>query len=125
MEFFCEVPADRWRIEDLQSRLTIAALPDYCDSIDSVLSAAQDEGEIYCLWGMFDVRCDRIRQGVRFSLLNCPHALAWTITVKDEAEQIVIHCTIDDRDVDQEFAESIRQFVADWATGLTHSKMAD
>jgi hypothetical protein len=117
MEFFREVAVTHCDVDELQAKLTIATLPDFCSSIDNVLSADQGNGEIYCLWGAFNIRRDPIRQGVRFSLLNCPHALAWTVTCKAE-NKLLIHCTIDDREVDEEFAESIHQFVDDWETGL-------
>ncbi len=117
MEFFGTVSVAQCDITALQKQLTIAALPNFCSAIDNVMSAEQNDGEIYCLWGAVRVRRESIRQGVRFSLLDCPHALAWTITCKAE-DQLRVHCTIDDYEVDEEFAESIRQFVADWETGL-------
>ena len=34
---------------------------------------------------------------------------------------MVIHCTIDKREEEEEFVESIQQFMADWAEGLEAS----
>lgn len=119
MEFFAELANRDVRAEDLQRLVTIARLPEFCSSIDAVLSTqSPDPGEIYCIWGRFRVSRQEIRNGVRLALLNCPHALAWTVTVHAESRAVVIHCTIDKREEDSEFVESIEQFVADWAKGL-------
>ena len=58
---------------------------------------------------------------VRFALLNYPHALAWTITYHEERAMLVVHCTIDDREVDTEFTESILVFISDWRFGLSNA----
>ena len=119
MEFFAEVLNQHTDTEALSDRLTIANLPVYCASIDQVLSQENDAaGEIYCVWGQFKVSRERIRKGVRFALLNCPHALAWTITCHNYGQDVIVHCTIDKREEEKEFVESIQQFVADWAAGL-------
>jgi len=51
---------------------------------------------------------------------GCPNALAWTIT-REEGGSLVIHCTIDKRDHDQDFIDSIKDFVLDWKTGLNQA----
>ena len=61
---------------------------------------------------------EEIRYGVRFSLLNCPHALAWTITFDETSQNIIIHCTIDKTEQDPDFIDSIHEFVADWSNGI-------
>ena len=121
MEIFEEVQKQGVDIEGLKDLLRISTLPDLCDSIDSVISEDHDKGEIYCLWGQFDVSREVIKKGVRFSLLSCPHALAWTITYHEKQSMLVIHCTIDDREADKEFIESIQQFVSDWSHGLSNA----
>lgn len=119
MEFFAELKNQDVPAAELHAHLTLARLPEFCSSIDAVLSALSPRlGEIYCVWGQFQVSREEIRNGVRFALLNCPHALAWTVTVHGESRAVVIHCTIDEREEQREFVESIEQFVADWARGL-------
>jgi hypothetical protein len=123
MEFFAEVEragASAMPSPDqLYDLVTIASLPELCASIDTVLSVQSPRhGEIYCVWGQFQVSRERIRNGVRLALLNCPHALAWTIATKPEDGGVVIHCTIDDRVAETELVETIEQFVDDWAQGL-------
>ena len=98
--------------------MRISTLPHHCRSIDSVISDKNDVGEIYCVWGQFQVSRQAIKNGVRFALLDCPHAFAWTIAYHQDRNMLVIHCTIDDREEDEEFIETIQEFAADWGHGL-------
>ena len=119
MEFYATtiIPAS---VADLQRRLTISDLPRWCASIETVLSDAISSGEIYSVWGAFHVRREELRQGVRFSLPGCPNALQWTVTtgLPPEPRHTVIHATINRADHEQDFIDSIRQFVDDWKAGL-------
>ena len=121
MEFFQEVPSTDLDIIALKNLLTINNLTGLCASISSVTSSDDVAADIYCIWGSFSLRREEIRYGVRFSLLNCPHALAWTITFNNESQNIVIHCTIDKKEEDQDFVDSIYEFVADWSTGIRNA----
>jgi hypothetical protein len=105
---------------DLQRRLTIGELPRWCASIEKVLSDAKTRGEIYCVWGTFDVNREDLRSGVRFSLPGCPYAFQWTVTtgLQPNPQHAVIHLTINGTGHDQDFIDSIRQFVDDWKAGL-------
>jgi len=107
--------------DTLQARLDIASLPTYCASITQVLSHDGNEGEIYCSWGLFFVRREPIRGGVRFTLPKCPNTLAWTITtgLPPAPEKIVVHLTMNRTEHDAEFISSIEKFVADWKAGLS------
>lgn len=118
MEFFREVLRPGLGIARLKRLLTIESLPSLCASISTATPRTESDGDLYCLWGTFDVRRDEIRNGVRYALLDCPHALAWTITLDEDREHVIIHCTIDKTNPDPEFAESIHAFVADWAAGV-------
>jgi hypothetical protein len=117
MEFFANAPCVL-DPDQLQERITGPSLAELCESIERVLqwSQAEDAGEIYCLWGRFSVRRERIRDGLRFTLPGCPNALAWTITAAPEGT--LIHCTINRSEHDPDFIESIEDFVADWVQGL-------
>src|SRR5512139_2211243 len=119
MEFFATttIPASA---ADLQRRLTISELPNWCASIEQVLSDEKSSGEIYCVWGTFNVHREDVHGGVRFSLPGCPNVFQWTVTTGQEPEplHIVIHVTINRTEHDQDFIDSIRQFVADWKAGL-------
>lgn len=118
MEFLQEVHHPGLAIPRLKQSLTIENLPNLCASISTAAPRSESEGELYCLWGSFSVRRDEIRNGVRYALVECPHALAWTVTLDEAREHVVIHCTIDKAQPDPEFAESIHGFVADWAEGV-------
>lgn len=119
MEFFAT--AGRQTTADaLQARLDVASLASWCNSINQVLSHDGDRGEIYCVWGQFMVHREPIRGGVRFTLPDCPNAVAWTITTgfAPAPDKIVIHCTIIRREHDPDFIATIEKFVDDWRQGL-------
>lgn len=105
---------------DLHRRITICSLPDWCASIEKVLDDAKSSGEIFCVWGTFSIHREEMRDGVRFSLPGCANALQWTVTTGQPPipQQTVIHATINRREQDQDFIDSIQQFVDDWKAGL-------
>ena len=119
MEFFATtiIPASA---ADLQRRLTISELPNWCASIEQVLSDEMSSGEIYCVWGTFHTHREILRSGVRFSLPGCPYAFQWTVTTGHlpNPRHTVIHLTINGSGHDQDFIDSIQQFVDDWKAGL-------
>jgi hypothetical protein len=118
MEFFKEIPNPDLDVTHLKALLRIKNLTRLCASINTVLSEKGDDGTIYCLWGQFDVRRLELRYGVRFSLLNCPHALAWTITLDESKQHIILHCTTDKKHHEEDFVESIHDFMTDLSHGL-------
>ncbi len=120
MEFYAFADK-RIDADTLQARLDIRSLPAYCASISQLLSHDGNRGEIYCTWGQFIVHREPIRGGVRFSLPNCPNALAWTITTgfPPAPDKIVVHCTINRGEHDPDFIASIEKFVDDWREGLS------
>ena len=121
MEFFQEVYSPDFDVNPLKELITIDSLTRLCASINDVTANKDNEADIYCIWGAFNLRREEIRYGVRFSLLNCPHALAWTITLNKVNNTIIIHCTIDktEQNADSDFVESIHDFVQDWSKGIT------
>ena len=119
MEFLKVIPASDIESSKLKSLLALKNLPVLCASISTVTSETENEADIYCIWGEFNVRRDAIKHGVRFSLLNCPHALSWTITFDKVNQSIIIHCTIDKSEQEQDFIDSIDEFVADWSRGIS------
>ena len=121
MEFFQEVHCAKIDVISLKKLLTINNLTTLCASINTLSAQKENETEIYCVWGSFNVTREEIRYGVRFSLLNCPHALAWTITYNEQSQNIIIHCTIDKTETDLDFVDSIHEFVLDWSNGITNA----
>ena len=121
MEFFRYIDCTGISADAIKQHCTIASLPQYCASIDKLLSHEGEHGDIYCLWGQFSVQRSLLRNGVRFALLNCPHALCWTLTTDEAQQRLTLHCTIDKTaqtaGID-EFADSIELFLDDWQRGI-------
>ena len=119
MEFYKNAHVDI-DINRLQEFVTIGNLTLLCDSIYDILKDDTTQGKIHCVWGYFKVNKEILKNGVRFTLPNCPNALAWTITKEHigEDDTILIHCTINRAEHEPEFIQSIEQFVSDWKSGL-------
>ncbi|KAA6184256.1 hypothetical protein F2Q65_13170 [Thiohalocapsa marina] len=102
----------------LQDRIIGPRFAEVCASIDRILSwdATSDTDTMYCLWGHFLVRREPIQSGLRFTLPNCPNALAWTLTA--EPDGVLIHCTINRPTHEPDFIQSIETFVEEWRQGL-------
>ena len=118
MEFFKEDEGSNLDVKDLKKLLAIKNLPKLCESISSVILDEQKKGIIYCLWGEFEVNREELKYGIRFSLPNCPNALAWSITMDVDSANILIHCTINKSVHDIDFIESIEEFISDWSNGI-------
>ncbi len=118
MEFF-EIAEVGTSEKNIQEKLTLGKLEEYCESIFPL-----DEGSDQCLtggiWGEFTLRRDLIMGGVRFSMLDCPNALAWTITTgyPPARDKMVLHLTINRTRKQAEFVEEIHLFLKDLKKGL-------
>ncbi len=121
MEFFAIARAGLDE-QAIQEQVTVARMGDYCDTI-AVLNADGEMGEIGTVWGEFPVQRQIIRGGVRFALLTCPNALAWTITsgFPPAPDGIVVHGTINRTEHSEEFVDSIAEFMEAWRIGLENA----
>lgn len=105
--------------EDIQKRIGLQNLESFCESVFPL-----NEGEEICsiggMWGEFTLRRDKIMGGVRFSMLDCPNALAWTITTgyPPARDKVVVHLTINRERKQDEFVEEIQLFLTDLQVGL-------
>ena len=72
------------------------------------------------LWGDFYISYDKIKGGVRFTLLDCPNGFSWTITTgyPPERTKIVLHATINRTQKPDEFIEEVHEFMDEWEAGL-------
>jgi len=72
------------------------------------------------LWGEFMISYDKIKGGVRFTLLDCPNGLSWTITTgyPPERNKIMLHSTINRTQKPDEFIEEINEFMDEWVDGI-------
>lgn len=121
MEFFAEIKGVSTDVEQLHKMLSIKNLSILCSSIDTVIRDDISEGSIYCLWGEFDINREELKKGIRFSLPHCPNALAWSITLEESLDALIIHCTINKKEHEQDFTESIEDFILSWKVGLTQA----
>lgn len=72
------------------------------------------------LWGEFNISYDKIKGGVRFTLLDCPNALSWTITTgyPPKRDAVVLHGTINRTQKPEEFIEEFQEFLDEWEEGI-------
>ena len=117
MEFYCNINKSI-TAGDLQLSVTISDLPQYCESIYEVMHDDSDHGEVNCVWGVFVVHREIIKEGLRFTFPGCPNAFAWTVTSENNNTEIVLHLTTNRKEHEKEFVKSIEQFVDDWQVGL-------
>ncbi len=118
MEFFA-IAQTRLDTQAIQEQITVARMGEYCATV-VVLDGDDEAGNIGTVWGEFPVQRQIIRGGVRFSLPTCPNALAWTITsgFPPAPDGVVIHGTINRPEHDEDFIESIVEFLETWRLGL-------
>ena len=118
MEFFAYAQV-RMSASDIQRHININNLPQWCASIDKLLSVEGERGDIYCVWGEFRVTRELIHDGVRFTLPNCKNAVQWTLSPNPEnSAETMVHCTINRPTQDPDFVESLEIFVNDWRAGI-------
>lgn len=121
MEFF--------RIIDIQTNQKLIQEKIHPNSIDEFtetmmfLEKADNDFKGMTLWGEFVISYDKIKGGVRFTLLDCPNALSWTITTgyPPERDKIVLHATINRTRKPDVFIEEIDDFLDEWQAGLKGS----
>jgi len=119
MEFLHEIKLSiPVNVDELQNLISIKRLPELCSSISSVIKNKGAEAIIYCIWGEFHINREKLRNGVRFSMPECPNALAWTVTTENSGQNIIIHCTINKMSHDKDFVQSLEEFASAWETGI-------
>ena len=111
MEFFRTVNIQTSESE-LKERINIESIPEINPDI-ILLGGNENHFQIGSIWGEFYIRRDDITGGVRFSMLNCPNALTWTITTgyPPKRDQIIIHITIKRQQKPAKFVEKINEFL--------------
>ena len=119
MEFFAYADA-HMSATDLQRFIRIQNLPEWCISIEKVLSHSADRGSLLLKWGEFSVHQEVIRDGIHFTLPGCRHAMQWSITAEPGSKggRVTVHCTVNKTELDQNYQAQLVQFVEDWKAGL-------
>ncbi len=105
-------------VEKVVSHCTLKNLPSLCEDIYEVSEVAADgaTAKTECLWGVFEVECRPVKNGVRYALTSCPNALQWTVTSR--RGETTLHCSINQMAPEEEFAESIREFFQHFCAGV-------
>lgn len=118
MEFF-KIIDKQVSEETIQLKITPSTLENFTESM-FLLEDGNDTFKGATLWGEFEISYHKIKGGVRFTLIDCPNALAWTITTgfPPERKKIVLHATINRTQKPDEFLEEIDEFLEEWETGL-------
>ena len=107
--------------EEIRATVSIDTLPLFCEEIEEVDDAEELGRVIYFRhWGRFHLRQEDVMGGVRFSVPDCPNALAWTVTTgyPPYPEKIVLHATINRLSHDAEFIEATQALLTTLKTGL-------
>lgn len=118
MEFF-RIINKRTTEEQLQAKIHPESVEEFTETM-MFLESNENNFIGATLWGEFNISYDKINGGVRFSLLDCPNALTWTITdgFLPEENRIILHCTINRTQKPMEFIEEIEEFMDEWEQGL-------
>ena len=105
--------------EIIQERIIPNSVSEFAESM-LFIRGDENKFEGLTLWGDFLISYNKIKGGVRFTLTNCPYAFNWTITYgfQPEPEKIILHCTINRRQIQDEFLEEIKEFLDEWQKGL-------
>lgn len=121
MEFF-RIIDKQTSEERVQKKITPNSLEEFTESM-FVIEQGNKNFSGTTLWGEFQISYDKIKGGVRFTLLDCPNALQWTITTgfPPERAKIILHATINRTQKPEEFLEEVNDFIDEWETGLTNN----
>lgn len=118
MEFF-RIINKQVTESDLQKNITPETLENFTETMFKI----EDNNPNFIgvtLWGEFEISYSKINGGVRFALVSCPNALAWTITTgfPPARNKIVLHCTINRTQKPDVFVEEIKDFLDEWEIGI-------
>lgn len=121
MEFFRIIDKQTTE-EQLQTKIHPKSIEEFTETM-LFLESNENTFLGATLWGEFNISYNKIKGGVRFALLDCPNALAWTITsgFPPERDKIVLHCTINRTQKAAEFIEEIEEFMDEWEDGLKNA----
>ena len=114
MEYF-KIVNVRTTEEKIREALTLENLEQMSTQLIQLGQPDEREVSIGSIWGEFTLSRDIIRGGLRFALVECPNALAWTVTTgfSPAPESIVLHLTINRQQKKPSFTEEIEDFLKD------------
>ena len=122
MEFFRTINSSTDE-QNIKNTLDFKHLESMSSQLFLLNALSNDSAKIGSLWGEFTLTRQEIKGGLRFSLLECPNALTWTITTGYEPApgSIIVHLTINRTEKDLEFLEEIEDFLNDQSELLKKS----
>ena len=114
MEFFRFIKV-KTQDRIIQDELTLQSLELISNEIFVIGDQNKTEADIGGIWGEFTLTRSLIKGGLRFALLECPNALAWTITTGflPDPEAVIIHLTINRQEQKESFIQEIEEFLDD------------
>jgi len=125
MEFFRTI--DRQVSEDvIQKQITPKSISEFADTM-LFIEGHDQTFKGMTLWGEFSIGYYKIKGGVKFTLLDCPNALSWSITCgyPPEQDKIVVHCSINRKQISEVFLIEINEFLDEWLEGLEINFLKD
>ena len=119
MEFF-KIVNVKTTESQIQNSLTLDKLEALTSQIFVLERINENEATMGGIWGEFQLSRHEIKGGLRYSLTDCPNALAWTVTTgyPPARQAIVIHATINRERKHPDFIEEVEDFLDDQATCL-------
>ena len=120
MEFFRIIKL-KTQDKTIQDEVSIENLEFISNEIFVIGHQNNAEADIGGIWGEFTLTRSEIKGGLRFALLECPNALAWTITTgfPPDPNSIIIHLTINRQEKESSFIEEVQEFLDDHIDCLT------
>ncbi|MFC2110570.1 hypothetical protein ACFLSU_08390 [Bacteroidota bacterium] len=97
----------------IQNKLTLHNLESFSSDLFVIGSLNETEASVGGVWGEFTLTRHLIKGGIRFSLVECPNALTWTVTTGIIPDTLVIHLTINREQQKKYFIEEINEFLED------------
>ena len=118
MEFFKSINIQTTG-DQIQKKIRFDNLDNLCESM-FVMDYSNNIANIGSIWGEFSLQKDNINGGLRFSLLECPNALVFTITTGSvpDFNKMNFHLTVNKQKLEALFVEEIEDFIDDWKTGI-------
>ena len=78
MEFFKKINKTVSE-EKIQNNISPKTVSDFTESM-LFIEGDNNIFKGFTLWGEFTINYNKIKGGIRFTLIDCPNALSWTIT---------------------------------------------
>ena len=105
---------------ELQKRIRPETVAEFTETMELMEYKGENFTSLTVFGDFFTFSYDHIKEGVRFTLLDCPNALSMTITTgfPPECDKVIIHSTINRSEKQQEFIEEWQEFLDEWETGI-------